>query len=143
MASIFDFDQNPSDSGSLSKEPESKKKRSKHREKLTPSELAAGRVRLADMVEKAFASLEEALEEADHGNMIKAAQIILDRAGFGPKSTVDVNTTNVDLSALSREELANRALQLAGMLKNQAESERAQKVAEQIVISSSSASKVM
>lgn len=94
-------------------------KRSKKREveALSPLDLAQGKRRLADMVEMAFNTLEEAATHADHNTAIKAAQIILDRAGFGPKSSLDVTNLNFDLSALSREELADRASQLAKKLR--------------------------
>lgn len=115
MASIFDMD--PDGLPKREKEKEDKPKRSKHREGMTPSETAAGKTRLASMVEKAFDALEEAVLHADHGNSIKAAQILLDRAGFGPRSTVDVNATHSDLTTLSREELAERAVKLSQKLR--------------------------
>lgn len=124
MASIFDFDDNiPPLQGASTplEDPESKSKkkskRSKVREQLTPSELAEGKETLKGMVDVAFRALEEAVRYADHNISIKAAQIILDRAGFGPKTTVDVNTTTVDLSNLSKDELAERALKLSQRLK--------------------------
>lgn len=81
--------------------------------------MTKGKRRLADMVDRAFQTLEDATVHADFPTAIKAAQIILDRAGFGPKSTVDVNTTTIDLSALSREELAARASKIVDMLRAQ------------------------
>jgi len=69
------------------------------------------------MVERAFEALEEAMDSADHQTAVKAAQIILDRTGFGPKSTVDVNTTHLDLTEMTREQLAERASQLAKRLR--------------------------
>lgn len=113
MSSIFDMD--PPDG----KKPTKDVKRSKHRESLTPAELLSGKRKLSEMVESAFMALQDAMVAADHPTAIKAAQIILDRAGFGPKSTVDVNTTHTDLSALSREELAERASKIAGILRSQ------------------------
>ena len=44
-------------------------------------------------------------------------QIVLDRSGFGPKSTMDVNTTTIDLSELTREQLAERAASIASILR--------------------------
>jgi len=114
MASIFDMD--PDGLPKREKE-EEKPRRSKHREKMTPSETASAKTRLAQMVEKAFDALEEAVQHADHGNSIKAAQILLDRAGFGPRSTVDVNATHTDLTTLSREELAERAAKITAKLR--------------------------
>lgn len=117
MASIFDDDFGDG----LPKDTEQKpRKRGKHRESLTSTEIRQGHAKLLDMVESAFETLEAATREADFPTAIKAAQIILDRAGFGPKSTVDVNTTSLDLSQLSREELAIRAEQLAAKLKTDA-----------------------
>ena len=118
MASVYDID-NPFPKPD---QPE-KVKRSKHREFLTSSELVAGKRKLADMVDRAFLALEEAMVSADHTTAVKAAQIILDRAGFGPKSTVDVNTTTLDLSSLSREELAARASGIADMLRQSGKAE--------------------
>jgi len=114
MPSIFDLDE-PTP---RIEEPE-RPKRSKHRESLSSFELSTGRRKLADMVDRAFQCLEEAMISADHPTAIKAAQIILDRAGFGPKSTVDANTTTLDLTALTREELAERASKVATLLRGQ------------------------
>ena len=117
MANIFD--QAPSspfadpDADTL----EARPSRSKKRPELTSSQRRAGQVKLLDMVEAAFHTLHEALEHADFSTAIKAAQIILDRSGFGPKSTVDVNNTHIDLSQLSKDELASRALRLAELLR--------------------------
>lgn len=117
MPSIFDLD--PEDLPPRMKEEDRPFKRSKHRESLTSSDVAQGKRRLADMVEAAFNCLEAAVKEADFPTAIKSAQIILDRAGFGPRSTMDINTTTLDLSALSREELAERAQKISNLLRNQ------------------------
>jgi len=114
MASIFDLD--PNDLPPREPEPV---KRSKHRESLSSYELKSGKRKLADMVERAFMCLEEAMVSADHATAIKAAQIILDRSGFGPRTTMDVNSVHIDLSNLSREQLAERAEKISGMLRNQ------------------------
>lgn len=115
MSSIFDDDD---DRARTKPAPEPEKiKRSKKREALTPSEVAAGKVKLATMVDRAFETLEEAMRSADHGNAIKAAQILLDRAGFGPKTTVDVNATHTDLTQMTKEQLAERAAQLSQKLR--------------------------
>lgn len=121
MASIFDDDVDAPQASPTAKEKSIK--RSKHRESLTSTELASGKRRLSDMVTDAFNTLQQAMTEADHPTAIKAAQIILDRSGFGPKNTVDINTTNVDLSSLSREELADRAAQLVAKLRGAPEPE--------------------
>jgi len=111
MASIYDFGDPP-------KPPvmEEDPKRSKKRESLNGSQLRAGKLSLLEMVEAAFETLRNAMREADWPTAIKAAQIVLDRAGHGPKSTVDVNTTHRDLSALTQDELKERALQLYQMI---------------------------
>jgi hypothetical protein len=116
MSSIFDDD--PIDPNSPPVQGKSEdKKRSKHRETLNSSDMTTGRRKLAEMVTEAFNTLQNATREADYPTAIKAAQIILDRAGFGPKSTVDVNTTHVDLSELTREELAERASRISAQLR--------------------------
>lgn len=88
-------------------------KRSKHRQSISLSSIRAGQVKLQDMIDTAFQALQEAMIYADHSTAIKAAQIVLDRSGYGPKSTVDVNSVHLDLSELSRDELAERASALA------------------------------
>lgn len=104
MASIYDFEDPPPSNPKV--EPV---RRSKHRESLNQAQVAQGKRTLIGMVNAAFNALQDAMETADHATAVKAAVAILDRAGFGPKSTVDVNTTHIDLSQLSREELADRA----------------------------------
>lgn len=94
------------------------KKRGKKRESLTANEVSERKTTLASKVDRAIETLETAMEEADFSTAIKAAQIILDRTGFGPKTTVDVNTTHRDLSSLSREELAERAQRLASRIRS-------------------------
>jgi len=116
MASIFDLD--PDDLPPRSQKEEITLKRSKHRESITPSDYSKGKRTLMSMVESAFDCLEDAVKSADFPTAIKAAQIILDRSGFGPKSTVDVNTTSLDLSTLSREELAERASRISHQLRS-------------------------
>lgn len=89
--------------------PEPRRKRANRRESLTPTEHKSGQRRLYEMVEAAFHTLEEAMQEADYNGAIRAAIAILDRSGFGPKSAIDLTTTNVDLSELTTEQLAARA----------------------------------
>lgn len=101
--------------------------RSKNREapaSLSSSEAVTAKRRLADMVMKAFETLQEAMETADHNTAIKAAQIVLDRSGFGPKTTMDINTTSVDLTALSRDQLAERAAKIASIIREKKEQAR-------------------
>lgn len=113
MANLFDQIPIPPPLASLDKP----KKRARNREALSTGEIRAGQKKLMDMVEAAFTTLETAMEEADFGNAIKAAQIILDRTGFGPKSTVDVNSVHIDLTNLTNEQLSQRAAELATKFK--------------------------
>ena len=118
MANIYDFEDAPK--SAKSEETPSRSEdapRKRERESLSPSQLAKGRRTLLQMVETAFNTLERAMESADWPTAIKAAQIVLDRSGFGPKSTVDVNTSAIDLSSLTREELAERAMKVHALLK--------------------------
>lgn len=114
MATIFDSDPN-----NLPPRPKEKEtgSRDKKRQSLTPTERAACGRTLFEKVERAFQTLEEAMVNADYSTAVKAAQIILDRSGFGPKSTVDVNQTTMDLSSLSEEQLAERANRVLHMLR--------------------------
>lgn len=111
MASVFDEDipQKKKDKTRASKADE--------RVKLSPQELAEGKSKLFKMVTRAFDTLEQAMNEGDFNNAVKAAQIILDRTGFGPKSSIDVSATIQDLSGLSHEELATRAQKLLEQLR--------------------------
>lgn len=85
---------------------------------MTEGEKIKGRKRLYDMVELAFNKLQEVVEDPEATNMdkIRASTALLDRAGFGPKSTMDINTTHTDLSRLSETELAERAAKLSDRL---------------------------
>lgn len=98
--------------------PEDPPSRSKHRFALSSTELATGKRRLSDMVQSAFKCLEDAMKFGDYPTAVKAAQIILDRSGFGPRTTMDVNTVHVDLTNLTQDELAARAFKIAEFLKN-------------------------
>jgi len=67
-------------------------------------------MRLLAMCEPAFKTLLELLTSEDEEIALKAAVAILDRAGYGAKATLAVTTSSdEDLTALSEEELANRA----------------------------------
>jgi hypothetical protein len=110
MASIFDQDPDLP-------RPQETSKRSKTRETLSNYELTSGKRTLAEKVERAFMVLEEAMVYADYATAIKAAQIVLDRSGFGPRTTMDVNSVHIDLSNLTRAELAERAEKISGMLR--------------------------
>lgn len=112
---IYDFPNLPP----IPEAKEEPKKRSKNRENLTTSQISTGKRTLIQMVEEAFSTLQDAMREADWPTAIKAATAVLDRSGFGPKTTVDVNTTNIDLSELSKEELADRAARVAALIRGQ------------------------
>ena len=121
MGNIYDLEGNE-----IKQEPEPSvpKKRTRSQEPLTASELSSGKRTLYSMVATAFETLQRAMDFADYPTAVKAAQIILDRSGFGPKSTVDFNATLMDLSELSRDELAERALKIAAVLKISKSAER-------------------
>jgi hypothetical protein len=110
MASIFDFPEvTPETSSPLDSPPSKASKGRRGRLLLTAADLAEGKKVLAGMINGAMIRLHEIIEQGDDQTAIKAIQILLDRSGFGPKSSLDVTTTSVDLSSLSRAELADRA----------------------------------
>lgn len=116
MSSIYDI---ADDVPGPSQEEKKSSKRSKHRESLTAGQISSGKRTLYSMVEDAFNTLQDAMRNADYTNAVKAAVAVLDRAGFGAKSTLDVNANVVDLSELSKEQLAERAMKIAELLKSQ------------------------
>ncbi len=79
----------------------------------SPLARAAAQKRLLMLVEPAFEMLLKAMESNDIKSGVRAAEVILDRAGFGPKATLEVTTNKDNLANLSREELAQRAMELA------------------------------
>lgn len=94
-------------------------KRSNKRPELSASELREGQKTLFQLVDKAFRTLDEAMNSADFNTAVRAALGVLDRTGFGPRSTVDVNNTHsIDYSEMSSEELAKRAEMIAANLRN-------------------------
>lgn len=113
MASVYDELGPPA--GPTTPIEESEKARSKKR--LTPTQIRAGQVKLHKLVDRAFETLDAAMDLADFPTAVKAAQIVLDRTGFGPKTTVDVNSTHVDLTALTTAQLAEFALHLSNRAK--------------------------
>lgn len=72
------------------------------------------------------------LPNGDPGPVIRAAQIVLDRTGFGPAGTLAVTTSapNKDLAGLSDEELMARAEKLLAAAKKEA-AERAARIAQE------------
>lgn len=115
MTSIYDGVE--TSSKPQDEEPSVVVKRNKNRDPLTTTELRQGKQRLFQIVERAFQTLEEAMEKADYSTSVKAALGVLDRTGFGPKSSMDVTTTNIDLSNLTKEELAARAQKVAELIR--------------------------
>lgn len=114
MTSIYDG--LPGSAPSPDEQSSTPAKRTKKRERLSSSELRSGKVRMYEMVERAFQTLEDAMTEADYPTAVKAALGILDRTGFGPQSKLDVTTTNINLAELTKEELAERARRVADLL---------------------------
>lgn len=60
------------------------------------------------LVEPAFQALLEAMEGGDLKVAVKAAEIVLDRAGFGPKATLEIEDARDNLANTSGEELLKR-----------------------------------
>lgn len=83
----------------------------------TPVSKAMLRQKLLEMVEPAFKTLNEAMAIADYATAVRAAQIILDRAGFGPKATLSLEEERPDFSKMSKAELLARTEQLAARLR--------------------------
>src|SRR5262245_8186948 len=89
----------------------------------SPQARQSARKRLQALVDPAIDALLRVLDSgdpcphcgrADDMNVVaKAAQIVLDRCGFGPKATLEVERPKEDLSLLSDDELAARAEALA------------------------------
>ena len=86
----------------------------------TPLAKKQAKMRLLAMVEPAFAVLIDAMQSQDEAIAVRAAKIVLDRAGFGPSSKVVVQDEREDYSNLSREELARRAEEIARELRDDA-----------------------
>jgi hypothetical protein len=82
---------------------------------------AQAKKRLLAMVEPAFQVLLDAMQSQDENVAVRAAKIVLDRAGFGPQSKVVVQDDREDLSRLSKTELAERARRIAEELQADAE----------------------
>lgn len=72
---------------------------------------------LHESIPTAIQALRDAMRDGDHQEAVRAAQIVLDRAGYGPKSTVVVEDLPDDLSNVPREQLAERAERIARALK--------------------------
>jgi hypothetical protein len=68
----------------------------------------AAKMRLLALVEPALVALNRALAAEDLSVATKAAMVILDRAGFGPKATLVNEQQAQDLSSLSKNDLMER-----------------------------------
>lgn len=106
----------------------------------SPMAKAQARKRLMMLVEPAFEMLIKAMESNDMKSGVRAAEIILDRAGFGPKATLQIQDERDNLANLSTEELQARAERLAArarLLAEQKKQEEAQYQEGELVDSSS------
>jgi hypothetical protein len=81
----------------------------------------AARMRLLYLVEPALRVLNKAMAGADQNLAVKAAQIILDRSGFHPHATLEIEEKPVDLSNLTTEQLKRRASRLINALEESAQ----------------------
>lgn len=79
--------------------------------------LKSGKIKLADLADDAFDTLGRAMKFADWPTAVQASKLILDRSGFGPKSTLTIEE-GMDLSSLTDEQLAAVAFQIGMKLKN-------------------------
>jgi len=82
---------------------------------------AAAKQRLLAMTEPAFAVLMEVMEEgAEDEVRLKAAIAVLDRAGYGPRSTVVVDHRKEELASLTDAEIAERMKVLLNQMQENA-----------------------
>jgi hypothetical protein len=89
-------------------------------EPIATSSIRAGKIQLSELVGLAFDTLELAMHNAEWPIAVQAAKLVLDRAGFGPSSTLKIDDS-LDLSELSDEELCNFALRLGKAMKTPSE----------------------
>lgn len=81
----------------------------------------AAKTRLLYMVEPALRVLNKCMISGDLNVALKAAQIILDRAGFHPHATLEIEEKPKDYSDVSTDDLIKRNLQLANIVKSSQE----------------------
>lgn len=86
----------------------------------TPLGKTEAKRKLLLLVEPALAALEKALACEDWPVVVRAATVLLDRAGFGPTSKLIVENEVVDFSELSEEQLVQRAQTLTAHFQEQA-----------------------
>ena len=76
-----------------------------------PAVKIAAQRRLLEMIDPAFDALLRAVEECDEWpTKVRAAIAVLDRAGFGPTTSLRVEEPGHDYANLSSEELKARAM---------------------------------
>jgi hypothetical protein len=86
-----------------------------------PAAKMAAQRRLIGMIDPAMAALLRAIQECDEWpTKVRAAIAVLDRAGFGPTSSLRLDDQENDYSSLSSSQLKDRAL---AIVKRAAESE--------------------
>lgn len=62
-----------------------------------PQVQASARERLAALVDRAITGLQAALDSGDHGAVLKAARLVLDRAGYPPAKKLEIDAQRVRL----------------------------------------------
>jgi hypothetical protein len=62
----------------------------RHHGGRAPQVQAKARERLAKLVDPAISALARAIEEGEVRDIIRAAQVVLDRTGFGPQQSVEI-----------------------------------------------------
>ena len=65
----------------------------------------AAKMRLLALVEPALKALNRAMASGDLSVATKAASVLLDRAGFGPKATLAIEEDKQDLSKMNKQDL--------------------------------------
>lgn len=76
----------------------------------------AARTRLLYLVEPALRVMNKCMASGDLNVALKAAQIVLDRAGFHPHATLEIEEKAVDYATMSNMQLRNRAQKLIDAL---------------------------
>lgn len=109
MSNIFDDHLPPLPSNGPVDEPNVRSNKRRGIEGVSGLAQRRGAIKLQDLSELAFETLEEAMKFAEYPVAVAAAKTALDRSGFGPTTTLRVE----DLGAVSTEELAALALRLA------------------------------
>jgi hypothetical protein len=79
-----------------------------------PQNIRAAKKRMLEMADGAMVALQDALDHGDHKESTTAARIVLDRAGLGPSSTLDLNEkSGSSYAQMTSAELREAALKLA------------------------------